>query len=214
MSNTKLSMKDRAFLIMHLHAIKYHNFDCLGVLIGSKEGETVTVTDAIPLFHQRVQSSMLEIAFDMIESVYLGNSKNQGKKIIGVYEAALPGSLVGGREQTTLAQYICEQIFAQQGTSLFIQVKADFNAQDEDLEVEEQLKESKGLIFKKFLANQNGSIQLLDQSKVQDADCASQKTEYVLNKYVNASPVYLCLADFDDHFADTANCDWRNTDIY
>ena len=105
-------MKDRAYLIMHLHSMKYHNFDCIGVLIGSKEGTTVEISDAIPLFHQRVQSSMLEVAFDMIESVYLGSPKNQGKKIIGLYEAALPGSLVGGREQTTLAQYICEQIFA------------------------------------------------------------------------------------------------------
>ena len=46
----------------------------------------------------------MEIAFDMIESIYL----EDGDQIIGLYEAALPGSLIGGREQTSLAQYICE----------------------------------------------------------------------------------------------------------
>ena len=69
---------------------------------------------------------MLEIAFDMIESVYLSAS-SQNLQIIGLYEAALPSSLVGGREQTSLAQYICEQIHAQSGSSVFVQVKADYN---------------------------------------------------------------------------------------
>ena len=51
----ELSVSNRAYLIMHLHAIKYHNFDCLGVLIGKKEEKSrkVMVEDAVPLFHQR-----------------------------------------------------------------------------------------------------------------------------------------------------------------
>jgi len=36
---------------MHLHAIKYHNFDCMGVLIGHKDGATTIIEDAVPLFH-------------------------------------------------------------------------------------------------------------------------------------------------------------------
>ena len=100
--------------MMHLHSIKYHNFDCMGALIGHKDNNTITITDAVPLFHQRVQTGMLEVAFDMIESVYLSAS-NQNKQILGLYEAALPSSLVGGREQTCLAQYICEQIYSQSG---------------------------------------------------------------------------------------------------
>jgi hypothetical protein len=31
-----ISVSERAYLIMHLHAIKYHNFDCIGVLVGKK----------------------------------------------------------------------------------------------------------------------------------------------------------------------------------
>ena len=78
---------------MHLHAIKYHNFDCLGVLIGRKEGPII-VEDAVPLFHQRVTTGIVEIAFDMVENIHLKN----GQEIIGLYEAALPGSLPGGKE--------------------------------------------------------------------------------------------------------------------
>ena len=84
---------------MQLHSIKYHNFDCIGVLIGHKDNNTINITDAVPLFHQRIQTGMIEIAFDMIESVYLSAS-SQNLQILGLYEAALPSSLVGGREQT------------------------------------------------------------------------------------------------------------------
>jgi len=60
---------------MHLHAIKYHSFDIIGVLIGKKDGNSVVVEDAVPLFHQRFQTGTSEIAFDMIESVYLKNGQ-------------------------------------------------------------------------------------------------------------------------------------------
>ena len=51
MSNLSVVIKDRAYLIMHLHSIKYHNFDCIGVLIGNKDKNTITITESIPLFH-------------------------------------------------------------------------------------------------------------------------------------------------------------------
>ena len=36
MSNQKIEINDLVYLKIQLHAIKYHNFDCLGVLIGNK----------------------------------------------------------------------------------------------------------------------------------------------------------------------------------
>ena len=92
-----MTIKDRAYLISHLHAIKYHNFDCIGLLIGNKDKNTITITNSIPLSHQRVQTGLLEVAFDMVESVYL-DEEGENQQILGIYEAALPGSLVGGRE--------------------------------------------------------------------------------------------------------------------
>ena len=104
MSRITLAFKDRPFLIMHLHAIKYHSFDCLGVLVGRKEQSEVIVEEAVPLFHQRVMSGTCEIAFDMISSVFL----KPGQHIVGLYEAALPASLAGGKEHSALAQYLGE----------------------------------------------------------------------------------------------------------
>ena len=56
---------------MHLHAVKYHNFDCLGVLIGRKSGSDVIIEDSVALFHQRIMTGPLEIAFDMIQNIFL-----------------------------------------------------------------------------------------------------------------------------------------------
>jgi hypothetical protein len=69
-----------------MHSLKYHKSDLIGVLIGSKSDNCFKVTDAIPLFHQRVMQGPLEIAFDMIESCY---PFPEGTAIIGVYEAPL-----------------------------------------------------------------------------------------------------------------------------
>ena len=38
-----IEVEERAYLMMHLHAVKYHQFDCLGVLIGKKDGRKVIV---------------------------------------------------------------------------------------------------------------------------------------------------------------------------
>jgi hypothetical protein len=66
MSNLNISLSERAYLLMHLHSVKYHNFDCIGVLIGNKEGQTLQVQDCVPLFHQRFMTGTCEVAFDMI----------------------------------------------------------------------------------------------------------------------------------------------------
>ena len=53
MSNLQIQIANRAYLIMHLHAIKYHNFDCTGVILGKKDSVTkkVIVEEVVPLFH-------------------------------------------------------------------------------------------------------------------------------------------------------------------
>ncbi len=56
------------------------------MLIGEKKNGALTIKDAIPLFHQRVMTGPLEIAFDIIESTYPVTESNQ---IVGVYEATL-----------------------------------------------------------------------------------------------------------------------------
>jgi hypothetical protein len=55
------------------------------LLIGKKSDNKTLVVDAIPLFHERIMSGPLEIAFDMIES----SIADKELKIVGVYEALL-----------------------------------------------------------------------------------------------------------------------------
>ena len=93
MSNLKLSVDPRSQLLMHLHAVKYHSFDCIGLFIGKSSGSSVTVTDCVPLFHQSVTTGAIEIAFDMVQSIHVP----EGHKIVGLYEAAMPINLPGGR---------------------------------------------------------------------------------------------------------------------
>ena len=55
-----------------MHSIKYHNFDCIGVLIGQVNSQNVVqIENVVPLFHQRVMTGPLEVAFDMIDSLFL-----------------------------------------------------------------------------------------------------------------------------------------------
>ena len=210
MTSTTIQVDDRAYLIMHLHAIKYHNFDCVGALIGTqtKNGNNVVVKiqDCVPLFHQRVTSGTCEIAFDMIQNCVL----EEGQQIVGLCEAALPTSLSGGREQTQLAQYLCEIISSNFKDAIFVQVKADMAPSSDDTPQEDQLAQTKGLLFKWFTVNSNGSIQHLDKNKISgDGKCSD--TAHVCQKYVqNSDKTYLKLYDFDDHFSNVAMFDFRN----
>ena len=50
------------------HLLKHQKSDCIGLLVGFKEANQVTVSDVIPLFHERVMACSTEIAFEMIET--------------------------------------------------------------------------------------------------------------------------------------------------
>ncbi len=98
-------ISDKAYKKLMLHTIKYHKSDCLGLLIGRKtEAKKIQIEDAVPLFHQRVMSGSLEIAFDMVESNLSGDSK-----IVGIYEAPLLG-VDTASVPSTLAIAIATQI--------------------------------------------------------------------------------------------------------
>lgn len=74
---------------MMLHLMKYHKSECFGLLLGRKTESggkrEVTIEDAIPLFHNKVTSGSLEIAFEIVESTMT----NEAVKIVGVYEAPI-----------------------------------------------------------------------------------------------------------------------------
>ena len=63
------------------HLLKHHKNDCIGLLIGSKKENTMEISDAIPLFHDHVFSSTLEVAMEMVDTVV------EAGQIVGVYDA-------------------------------------------------------------------------------------------------------------------------------
>jgi hypothetical protein len=146
-------------------------------------------------------SGTCEVAFDMIQSVFL----KPDQIIVGLYEAALPHNLAGGKEQTGLAQYLSEQLVSNFKDSVFIQLKADLPPLSDDTPLKDQLTQTSGLLFKQFWVNANGSISHVDKQQ-NESKCS--KTEYVIKNYVKNGE-YLKLYDFDDHFADVSK-DFRN----
>ena len=76
-----------------------------------------------------------------------------GQEIVGLYEAALPISLPEGREQSQLAQYLCEMIIQNSKEAVFVQVKADLKSSSEVVSLASQLNDSTGLLFKHFTVN-------------------------------------------------------------
>ena len=51
------------------HVLKHHRNDCIGVLLGSGIGRgEVEINDVVPLFHDRVMTSAMETALEMIEA--------------------------------------------------------------------------------------------------------------------------------------------------
>ena len=96
------------------HILKYHRHDCVGILLGQKQSGKIEVTDAVPLFHERVMASAAETALEMIESVY-GSDKT--KQVVGVYDAPLRVKDEPSKSPlSTLAVTLAEQIKVVQGS--------------------------------------------------------------------------------------------------
>ena len=107
------------------------------------------IDDVAPLFHQRFMTGTCEVAFDMIQSLFL----KPDQMIVGLYEAALPHNLAGGKEQTGLAQYLCEQLVSNFKDAIFIQIKADLPPLSDDTPLKMQLSQTSGLMFKQYWIN-------------------------------------------------------------
>ena len=109
MASQNVSMAPGAVTKTLAHILKHHQKDCIGVLLGSGIGSgQVEVTDVVPLFHERIMTSAVETAMEMIEANYEGD---EGRRIVGVYDAPIRGIDQGSNQVvSTLAQSLAEQI--------------------------------------------------------------------------------------------------------
>ena len=91
MATSTVSIAPMAMNKMLAHILKHHRNDCIGVLLGSGVGQgQVEVNEVIPLFHDRVMTSMMETALEMIEAHY--DQSQPALKIVGVYDAPIRGN--------------------------------------------------------------------------------------------------------------------------
>lgn len=69
---TKLQIDNVAVLKLLLHSVKFPSSSVNGVFIGETQGETLHITDAIPLFHTILTiAPPLEIALSLVKSPLL-----------------------------------------------------------------------------------------------------------------------------------------------
>ncbi len=60
------NISNKAYTKIMLHCLKHVKSDCVGFLIGESNEDGWTVTDAIPLFHDRIFAAQLEIAVKFV----------------------------------------------------------------------------------------------------------------------------------------------------
>ena len=86
MASQSVTIEKRALRKSVAHMLKFQKHDCIGALIGQRlAGGKIHVTDAVPLFHDRVMTCAVESAFELIECVAL----KEDEVILGVYDAPL-----------------------------------------------------------------------------------------------------------------------------
>jgi hypothetical protein len=76
--------------------------DCYGFLIGESNENGVTVTDIIPLSHDKILAPQLDVALKFIEAA--------NKEIVGFYENILMNKDKDNIGASSIASYICDLI--------------------------------------------------------------------------------------------------------
>jgi len=189
------TLENRAYKKLMLHIMKYSKSDCLGVLIGAKNDKNVKVEDAVPLFHNRLMSGMLEVAFEQIEA-----NLPEGQKIVGVYEAPVLApestpSPIGASVASQIKQsgHFNEPcIFSIKVATVVDPVHRDRQSQKFETELHSM---SSGGPTSTLLTKQ--TVSALDFRVIQP---------HIVDRS------YLKICDFDDHFENVEN-DWLNSEF-
>ena len=64
-----ITIENKAFAKLMLHCLKHTKNDCYGILIGQKSenSDALSITDAVPLSHDKVFAPQLEIALKFVK---------------------------------------------------------------------------------------------------------------------------------------------------
>ena len=205
MASTQVHFSKRASNKALAHILKFQKHDCIGVLIGTRSAGKLFVTDAVPLFHDRVMASALESALELIELVSL-----QGSDIIlGVYDSPLRFK----QEEIALspvAVSIAEQIkqIKENLDSIIVSIRVPVQEEEAEEAKVKEIRDDDVLTYEAFAA---GSTPRPNKIKI---EVEGDRTKIVKDLCTGGSlgakmPKYFDIVDFDEHFADIT-LDWTN----
>lgn len=150
----------------------------------------------MPLTHDRVFTSTLETAFQMIEAVY------PSSQILGIYDAPLkykPGETI---PFTSLAITVAEQIKATNEVpeTIAISVRVPPPKEESEEKVREITDEDDTLLFDTYTVGSSVNPKKTD-TRVQKES---------LMREVLRDGQYLTIVDFEEHLNDGVQLDWTN----
>ena len=183
-----------AYLKIMLHAAKHPHCPVNGLLLGQgSAAETLSVSDAVPLFHQHTLSPMLEAATTLAEQYCV--ERGDGLKIVGYYHA---NERANDREVSQLVRQVHAKVNENFAGAVLLMVD------------NEQLADAGSLALRCQWKGADGSEGLFgcdDKLRLADDGAKDALTQYLADGSATDG-VY----DFDEHFFNVS-CDWRNPHI-
>lgn len=203
----KVSLSERAYVKLALHAAKHPTRDALGALVGRVKGEDLEVTDALPMTHTPLSvTPTVEIALEQFaHHACLDGDQN----LVGLYVANERLGNVGlGPNVCVVADVIRNAAPNKNAIALVVDAE---KLNDALLTETESTTEPKnhGLILMRRIGDGSTWETVGGQSGVVVVEPSATRSA----KALFASPDALrSLVDFDDHLDDPAR-DWRNPGV-
>ena len=184
------------------HILKHSKNDCIGLLLGTNGNEGISVTEVVPLFHDRIFASTLESAFMMVQAVYAD------KEIVGVYDAPLHYKSGEAYPMSPICTNICETIrtnlSVQDVMVLSLRVPKRFgDDSDDDTPVKEVTDEDENLIIQAFTMGPGSTYKKTPKFEHPGFDSTTVQSIIKRRSYTK-------IVDFDEHLNDDLALDWTN----
>ena len=209
----KVSLSERAYVKLALHAAKHPTRDALGALVGRVKGEDLEVTDALPMTHTPLSvTPTVEIALEQFaHHAALDGDQN----LVGAYLANERAGNVGlGPNARSVADVIRNAAPNKNAVALVVDAAKLYDALDgpneNDTEAEgEPSSQNHGLILMRRMGDGSTWETVGGSSGTVVVEPRATKSA----KALFASPdATRSLVDFDDHLDDPAR-DWRNPGV-
>ena len=186
-----IDLQSKAYYKIMLHCLKHLTTDCYGFLLGTKNDNKYTVTNAFPLTHDKILQPSFTVAVSMIKNFF------PNEKIIGFYENLIVNQTKEEGAISSQSTYVCEMIGKNNKINpiLFqIYSKGKENADPKNLEDD--------IYFKQFILNEE-AFSFVDNKK-------ETKDEFQKMQRFCKTNRQLEIIDFDEHL-ENPMLDWRNT---